>query len=91
MAYGGAGIGGHGGGEDEVFNCLLDIPLPKDVEDIDFSIDYYESDKDFLKIANSKFPDSSSWEKRYRELVSCNSYCILYCVYFHHHDHVNPF
>ena len=52
MAYGGAGTGGHGGGEDEVFDPLLDIPLPKDVEDIDFSIDYYESDKDFLKIAN---------------------------------------
>ena len=67
MAYGGAGLGA---GEEEVFNPLLDVPLPKDVKDIDFAIDYYESAKNFLKIANSKFPDGSSDEKRFREPVS---------------------
>ena len=59
MAYGGAGLGP---GEEQAFNPLLDIPLPKEVEDIDFAIDYYESAKDFLKITNSKFPDGSSDE-----------------------------
>ena len=67
MAYGGAGLGA---GEEEILDPFLDIPLPKDGEDIDFAIDYYKSAKDFLKIANSKFPDGSSDEKRYREPVS---------------------
>ena len=67
MAYGGAGLGP---GEEQAFDPLLDVPLTKEVEDIDFAIDYYESAKDFLKITNSKFPDGSSDEKRYREPVS---------------------
>ena len=50
MAYGGAGLGA---GEEEILDPFLDVPLPKDVEDIDFAIDYYESAKDFLK--NSEF------------------------------------
>ena len=67
MVYGGAGLGS---GEEEVFDPLLDVPFPKEVKDIYFAIDYYESAKDFLKITNSKFPDGSSDEKRYREPVS---------------------
>ena len=77
MAFGGAGLGA---GEEKVFDLLLDIPLPKDVEDIDFAIDYYKSAKDFLKIANSNFPDSTSEEKRYREPVSIK---YLPCLFAH--------
>ena len=59
MAYGGEGLGPE---EEEIFDPVLDVPLPNEVEDIDFAIDYYESAKDFLKITNSKFPDGSSDE-----------------------------
>ena len=76
MAYGGAGLGA---GEEEVFDPLLDVPLPKDVEDIDFAIDYYESAKDFLKVANSKFPDSSSDEKRYRGTSKYEIFIMFTC------------
>ena len=92
MAYGGRAIGG---GEGEISNPVISLTIPREVEDIDFAIDYYESDKDFLKIANTKFPDGNTKKTKFRELVSYNYFfihCILYVVYFHHHyDSVNPF
>ena len=57
MAYGGRAIGG---GEGEISNPVISLTIPREVEDIDFAIDYYESNKDFLKIANTKFPDGNT-------------------------------